>query len=345
MLLLNECLLFVQPIKPTQVEYNGIKYWKYESVDSMNNTPLKFYYLYDSSGTYLGWQYEFPEDGKWINFYKEDSSKVASIFEIRDGLLNGKSIQYNLEGNKLSEYDFFEREENGFVRYWNKAGILTLEHEYKIKDFGHFKSSVRIGEWKDWDQNGNLIKVQHFTDNEPDGRQLVFYRNGKIKIEEFYKNGLRDSLKTLYHPNGQIKARLEYKNGSFVSNNPHQEFHPNGEISGMGDLEEGRKIGKWVYLHENGLKESEGEYGMYTYQHEHGDFYFSVKIGLWKYWYNTGRMKAEGEYEGQEIEDMDFGSDAQSAKGLRKDNWQYFNKKGKAIPSAEFEEQESISDY
>lgn len=344
-LLLNGYLLFAQPLKPTQIEYKGIKYWKYESVDSANNTPFKFYYMYDSSGTYLGWQYEFPKDGKWINFYKEDSSKVASIFEIKEGLLNGKSIQYYLDGNKESEYGFFDREENGFVRYWNKAGILTLEHEYKIKDYGHFKSSSRVGEWKDWDENGNLIKIQHFTGNEPDGTQLVFYSDGNVKLEEFYKNGLRDSLVTIYYPNGQIKTRVEYKNGNFVPNNPHREFHPNGKISGIGNLEDGRKIEKWTYFYENGLKESEGEYGTYTYHHDHGDFYFSVKKGLWKNWYSTGNIKAEGQYDGEEIEDMNFGSDAQSAKALRKSDWQYFNKKGMKISLSEFEKQERINDY
>lgn len=346
LLLLNEGLtLAQQPMKPIQVEYKGVKYWKYESVDTMNNRPFKFYYMYDSIGTYLGWQYEFPEDGKWINFYKEDSTKVASIFEIRNGLLNGKSTQYYLDGSKESEYDFSDGEENGFVRYWNKSGLLTLEHEYKIKDFGHFKSSVRVGEWRDWDESGNLTRVQHFADNELDGTQLVFYGDGKVEIEEFYKNGLRDSLITRYHSNGQIKSRIEYKNGDFIPNNPHQEFHPNGKVSGIGNLEEGRKSGKWTYFHENGLKESEGEYGTYTYEHEHGDLYFSVKKGIWKYWYDTGNIKAEGEYDGEVIDDMNFGSDAQSAKALRKSVWQYFNKEGMIISLSEFEKQESINDY
>lgn len=344
-LLLNGYFLLAQSSKPVQIEYKGIKYWKYESVDSMNNTPFKFYYMYDSSGQYLGWQYEFPKDGKWINFYKEDSSKVVSIFEIKNGLINGKSVQYHLDGSKESEYEFFDRERNGFVRYWNKAGILTLEQEYQIKDYGDFKSSARVGEWRNWDNNGNLTKIQHFIDNEPSGVQLVYYSNGQIEIEEFYKNGLRDSLLTVYHPNGQVKTRIEYKNGKFVTNNPNREFHPNGKVSGVGNLEEGRKIGKWTYFHENGIKESEGEYGKYTYHHEHGDFYFSVKIGMWKYWYDTGKLKAEGNYEGVEIEDMTFGSDAQMAIATRKSDWKYFDKKGVKITLKDFEKQEIINDY
>lgn len=344
-LILNGYLTLAQPLKPAQVEYKGVKYWKYESVDTLNNTPFKFYYLYDSNGTYHGWQYEFPKDGKWINFYKEDSSKVASIFEINNGLLHGKSVQYRFDGSKESEYDFFEREQNGFVRYWNKAGILTLEYEFKFKDYGGFKSSERVGVWRNWDDNGNLKKVENFTDNELDGTQLLLFSDGKVEVEAFYKSGLRDSLMTIYYPNGQIKTRLEFKNGNFVHNNPHREFHPNGKISGIGNLEEGRKIGKWTYFYENGMKESEGDYGTYTYQHEHGDFYFSIKIGIWKYWYNTGNKKAEGKYDGQVIEEMNFSKDAQTAKALRKGNWQYFNPKGDTISLSEFEKQESINDY
>jgi antitoxin component YwqK of YwqJK toxin-antitoxin module len=341
----NEWSLLSQPVEPMQIEYFGVKYWKYESVDTMNNTPFKFYYMYDLNGQYLGWQYEFPKDGKWINFYKEDSLKVASIFEIKNALLSGKSVQYYIEGNKQSEYDFLEREQNGFVRYWNKAGTLTLEHEYEIKDFGHFKSAVRVGVWKEWDENGKLIKLQNFTDNELNGVQLEYHENGKIKVEEFYKNGLRDSLLTVYHSNGQIKARTEYQNGVFVPHNPHREFYQSGRISGSGDLTEGRKIGIWAYFYENGNKESEGNYGTYTYNHEHGDFYFSVKIGFWRYWYESGKIKAEGRYEGEEIEDMTFSSDAQAAKAIRKSDWRYFDANGKETTLSNFEKEESINDY
>ena len=134
--------LAAQPVEPIQVEWNEKLYWKYESVDQHNNTPFKFNYQYDSAGQYLYWKYEFTRDGDWISFYKEDSTKVASIFHVKDSLLNGLSTQFYLSGKIQSEFEFYNRENNGFVRYWNEAGKLTLEHQYEYRDYGHYQLSL-----------------------------------------------------------------------------------------------------------------------------------------------------------------------------------------------------------
>ncbi|WP_109436991.1 toxin-antitoxin system YwqK family antitoxin [Aquimarina sp. AU119] len=164
------------------ISFNGEDYWKYESVDIDNNTPFAF----PPSG--YG---QFPEDGKWISYFEEDASKVASIFEVKNGKLDGKSIQFRLDGSKLSEYNFLKGEQNGYERYWNKKGILVIEYQYEYKDYEHFESSIRIGEWKDWNDNGKLIRIRNFLDNKLHGKQLEFFNDGKIKKEEFYEKGIK----------------------------------------------------------------------------------------------------------------------------------------------------------
>lgn len=325
-----------QPVEPIQVEWNGKKYWKYESVDQENNTPYKFNYQYDSSGQYLGWIYEFPRDGEWINFFKEDSTKVASIFNVRDSILNGKSIQYHLSGKVHSEYEFYNRRQVGYVRYWNKEGILAIEHQYKYKDYGYFQSSVRVGEWRDWDDEGNLIRVNRFQDNELHGKQLEFYENGQIKVEEFFDNGERDSILTEYHPNGQIFRQIKYRKGEIIENNPTFEYHPNGQVSGKGNLNQGRKEGLWRYFYDNGEKESEGKYGTYVYPHEHGDIYFYHKQGVWEYWFPNGKLKAIGTYDDSQIQDLNLEDDWQIGLGVRKEDWKYYDEQGVEISHKEF---------
>ncbi|MBK7243873.1 MAG: hypothetical protein IPH98_08435 [Saprospiraceae bacterium] len=329
--------LVAQPVEPIQVEWNGKLYWKYESVDKHNNTPFKFNYQYDSTGQYLGWILEFPREGEWINFYREDSIKVASIFHIKDSLLNGRSTQFHFSGRKQSEYEFYNREENGYVRYWNEEGILTLEHQYEYKDYGHFQSSIRVGEWRDWDDQGKLIRVNNFDNDELHGKQIEFYETGQVKIEEFYINGQRDSTLTEYHSNGQIFKQVRYRKGEFIEKNPNIEYHPNGKKRGKGNLEEGRKIGTWTYYYENGQKESEGKYGIYTYEREHGDLYFYHKQGMWKYYYPNGTLKAYGTYDNIQIQDIDFGDIPQKGLGIRKDDWRYFDENGEAISFQEFD--------
>ncbi|MCK8523489.1 hypothetical protein M0D21_18040 [Aquimarina sp. D1M17] len=168
-----------------QTTYNDENYWKYESVDSLNNTPFKF------PTDLLSRDGKFAKDGKWISFFEEDSSKVASIFEVKNGKLNGKSTQFYFNGGKQSEYEFLDGEQNGYERYWNKKGILVLEYQHKYKDYLNFQSSVRNGEWKDWNDNGTLIRIRNFQDDELHGRQLKFLENGQLEKEEFYIKGVK----------------------------------------------------------------------------------------------------------------------------------------------------------
>lgn len=338
--------LCAQAKEPVQVSFEGKKYWQFESVDTFNNTPFKFYYMYDKKGKCLGWVYEFPRDGEWINFYKEDSGKVASKFTVKDSLLNGRSTQYRFDGTKESEYDFTRRLEDGFVRYWNRKGVLTLEHFYELYTFQDgYEDSRRAGEWRSWYSDGKIRKVEHFSENEPDGIQVEYYDNGQVMREEFYIKGERDSFLTLLHPNGRIQSRTQYKAGKFVTNNPHQEFHPNGNLSGTGDLEDAQKTGKWTYFYENTRKESEGEYGTYIYHHEHGDFPMSHKAGHWIYWYENGQIKAAGDYATEEIDYFDFSVSIDKASAKRLANWKFYNTKGEEISQEAFEKTEKIDDY
>lgn len=322
-----------QAVDPVQVEWNGQLYWKYIYVDQYNNTPYVYNYLYDSLGNYLGRLDYFPKDGAWIGFFQEDSSKVASIFHIKHGALNGKSTQYHLNGQIQSEYQFRNRVEDGYVRYWNDKGILTLEHQFQYKDFGHFKASIGVGEWKDWDDDGQLIWSRHYQEGELHGRHLEFYPNGQIKVVQFFKLGEKDSTYTSYHSNGQVFKQLRYKDGVFIEDNPSYEYHPNGKISGTGNLIQNLKDGPWKYFYDNGALESEGKYGTYIYPHEHGDMFYQHKQGLWTYWYPNGKIKATGTYDETQVQTLEIGVEAI---GLRKDDWKYFDEQGVEITLEEF---------
>ncbi|WP_106792739.1 toxin-antitoxin system YwqK family antitoxin [Aquimarina sp. Aq78] len=326
-LIFTSLSLIAQKNQIQQISFNGENYWKYESVDIHNNTPYKF----PPSG--YG---QFPKDGRWISCFEEDTTKVASIFEVRNGKLDGKSIQFRLDESKESEYDFLKGEQNGYERFWNKKGVLVFESQHQYKNFVNFESSVRIGELKKWNDNGKLVKIQRFLDDEPNGRQLEIYENGQIKKEEFYINGKKDSTITKFHSNGQIEKQIKYTQGRFVEENPNVEYHSNGNVAGKGDLKAGQKTGKWIYYYNDGAKESEGKYETYIFNYHNENTYFYHKKGLWNYWYTNGRLKAKGIYGSPKIEDLEFNDQYQNTKGVRKDSWKYFDDNGTEISLKKF---------
>jgi antitoxin component YwqK of YwqJK toxin-antitoxin module len=336
-LLLFQLSSFSQAVDPIQIAYHGEWYWKYEDVDTFNNMPFKWYYKRDSEGEYLGKSQRFPRDGKWIGFFEEDTSKVASVFEVKDSLLHGKLIQYYFNGQKDCEYSFFKGEEHGVVKYWSKKGILGLEYQFRYKDFGHFQMGVKVGQQKTWDNQGNLSSIENYNqEGDHHGVQLEYYENGQIKKEKFYRNGKRDSTLSFFHPNGQLQSSMRYKEGLFIPENPYYEYHANGQIAGVGDRKDSRKEGKWTYYYENGVKKSEGSYQTYIFDHDHGPIYFYGKSGFWEYWYSNGNLMASGSYNSEKMDTWDFDSRPEIAIPLRKSDWLFYDPRGNVISQADF---------
>lgn len=322
-----------QPVDPVQIDWHGKEYWKYQSVDQHNNTPFKLNYQYDSAGQYLGWIYEFPRDGEWISFFKEDSKKVASIFNVKDSILNGKLIQYYLSGAVHGEHEYEDGNKIGFVRYWNENGILISEDQY---GYGENKQIIKeIGQWKRWNDKGDLKQIINYKEGKLDGVQLEYHENGQIKVEKFYIQGIQDGNQTIFYPNGRISKRRKYIRGKFIEENPYKDFHENGVISGTGNIENGLEKGKWIYYYKSGLKKSEGKYRIHIYPHEHGNLYYSIKEGDWTYWYETGKIKARGSYTEGIIGDILSGQEP-NLLSLKSGGWIFYDEKGKEIPYEEF---------
>lgn len=325
---------FSQVAEPTKVVYNDVEYWKYDSVDEANNTPYTFYFMYDIKGQYLGWKYEFPKDGFWISFYKEDSTKVASIFEVNRGLKNGISTQFFLNGKKASEFLFRDNEEIGFVRYWNELGILESE-------CFHNDNHKLEGECKKWNEEGILIESYNYKNGLLNGKQSDFHENGNIKSEEFYLNGKENGIFRFYYPNGQLYKKMIFENGVCVDENVSFEYNTNGTIRAKGSLKNEKKHGYWKYYYENGNIQGEGNYGIFLLPHSHGYELHIVKVGKWKYYYPNGILKSKGSYF-SEKETNKLNSDKGSMLdySVKKNNWIYFDEKGNKIDFLQTENNE-----
>lgn len=323
-----------------QVLYKDKLYWLYPPVDTgLNNTPYKYWFRYDLNDNYLGWKKEFPKDGDWINFFKLDTTKVASIFRVENGLLTGKSTQYSFGGRLESEVEFLRGEPNGFTRYWNDSGLLVLEKQYKLVDYGHFLAPVLIGQSKSWNNDGSLYEIKNFNnEGELDGVHLIYHDNGNIRLEEFFKKGEQDSTQTYLHDNAQIKSQQRFENGLFIPDSVSYEYHPNGKVAATGKLPNRRKLGNWKFYYDNGQLRAEGEFGTYTFQHDHGDIFMPIKIGIWKYYYSSGELMASGSYLDEIIFEVSESDNFETKTYQeKKDDWLFYDANGNAISLEAFE--------
>ena len=65
-----------------------------------------------------------------------------------------------------------------------------------IKDEITFKNGMKNGEFRYWDDKGQLLKEGHYLNDSLDGFIKEWYHNGNIKLEVHYKNGKMHGLRT-----------------------------------------------------------------------------------------------------------------------------------------------------
>jgi antitoxin component YwqK of YwqJK toxin-antitoxin module len=224
----------------------------------------------------------------------EVSDKIDKYGNFND--LTGRS------GIKTSYYDTGEKEwvqeyvngvKNGFIRRYNKAGILiqsgTQKNGYVTGFYEWFYNDGKLWYTNNYDQygkktkeekvyntKGQLIYVYTFSNGKKNGLYNIFFETGNLWGEGNYDNDKLNGKYTVYYPNGKIKETYIY------SNKPSYDTKTPSFIEGL----------KTSYYN-NGIKSSEENYikgkkqGIQKYYHENGN------IKRWEH------LNAEGKYYGQ----------------------------------------------
>lgn len=189
-----------------------------------------------------------------------------------------------------------------------KQGKWSKRHKNgKVRYEGEFSNDKEIGEFKFYDNNGNLVSIR--TYETPGGKALcemynfmgflhakgdlvnrkkegewIFYVNrGQDTVSiEHYNNGLLQDTLITYFSNGQIASRVNYDKG--VKKGSYSEFYKNGQIEQKGFYVNGELNGEVVIWYTTGQIKRKGSYN-------NGD-----KIGKWITYDPDGRVREVIDY-------------------------------------------------
>jgi antitoxin component YwqK of YwqJK toxin-antitoxin module len=100
--------------------------WKYEAKTHFDNNLNGFYKLYHFNGNI-----------KWI-------------IPIKNGRMHGESLFYYENGNILSKSQYVDGEVYG--------ESITYHVNGKVSQFAYYYKSIPVGNWKDYDTLGILVK-------------------------------------------------------------------------------------------------------------------------------------------------------------------------------------------
>ena len=185
-------------------------------------------------------------------------------------------------GNKILEYSMSNGEKNGRYKEWNQEGVL-------IKD-GFYKTELMNGKWKFYYNNGNkLVEGSYLKGDGTNLDPTNIPINGRVGKWDYYYDGEEKKQETIYYEDD--------KNFSGTR------WYENGQMSSSGNFKENRQDGLWTFWYENGQMLSKGQWllgnrdGSYTRWYENGqkkeerNYKDGKKDGLHITWNDIGQIK------------------------------------------------------
>ncbi len=160
------------------------------------------------------------------------------------------------------------------------------------------------GTAKSFYKNGAVKNDITFAEGLKEGNYKVFYESGKIKSVKLYKQNKLEGEVIVWYETGQFERKVMFssdkKNGLF------QSWYENGQIKSKGLYINNKKTGIHTGWYDNGNKESEGNFvddsedGTHSAWYENGQLasqiiYKAGEKGDMKYWTKEGKLMTADE--------------------------------------------------
>jgi len=246
-----------------------------------------------------GKEFDMKFSGECKTYYP--GNKVKEIFFLQNGIINGEFKSYYENENLKEQIQYQTGEQTGEREEFYESGVKKysvrkdtarklFEHSWyyengKAKKLEHkqFDKDERIGEYKEWYENGQLSETGTYISNhERDGEWLEFYEDGSKKVE------------------------AEFKNGNFLLNN---HWSKNGDQT----LKNGTGLYVYEYtMFENKVERNEQEYKNYKRHGQQRSYTNNIltlyqemengeEHGFTRTYYRNGKIKEEKFYKNGEV--------------------------------------------
>lgn len=154
----------------------------------------------------------FPYGEGHIDFWATHPERVQDSIiihegEMRDRLIQGLWRSYYTTGNIKSAVTYDDGKVDGTAIFYYDDEPHTVRAEVEFDD------DQLDGDYKEFYSNGRLKAQLIADDGLFDGDAIYYYRNGQVKIEGRYKNGLRHGKWKHYTKAGELLTKENWRNG------------------------------------------------------------------------------------------------------------------------------------
>jgi antitoxin component YwqK of YwqJK toxin-antitoxin module len=194
-------------------------------------------------------------------------------------------------------------DENG-----NKTGPWVAKWKNgEIKYEGVFKNGHPVGEFKRYSDRGKLMAVMNYSEDGSTASAHLYRPNKKVLASGVYVNQKKDSLWRFYDTEGKLFLEEHYKNG--IQHGPSKEYYPNGNVHFKRNYENGKIVGEYKEYYTNGALRSKKTYvqgipeGNLVIYHQNGVYKVigkykrGIKNGNWRFYDERAKIVKEENYE------------------------------------------------
>ncbi|SEL43773.1 Antitoxin component YwqK of the YwqJK toxin-antitoxin module [Aquimarina amphilecti] len=223
---------------------------------------------------------------------KKNTNENVKI-SVTDTIKIEKFKNYYASGNLKSEGQLINKEKTGeWISYYENGeqesirnykndlldGYQKIDYSQVLYMEGSYKEGIKIGEWKSYFKKNKKLKYLRHFDNK--GRATGEWKN--------------------YYDSGELINIENYSNGS--QNGKQVEYFKNGNISKVGEKQNGKENGVWKYYYDNGTLRCEREFkngvdhGKYVEYFKNSKIYKIgakqnfKKVGTWKTYDKQGDL-------------------------------------------------------
>jgi len=168
----------------------------------------KFYY----QGGKIEQTGKFSKSGKLEGIWKwyYENGQLQREENYRAGVKDGVSTTYDETGKVIEEGEFVDGNEDGV--WFEQIGDTYMK--------GTYRDGLRNGMWSYYYLNNNESRTDslcyfhgNFIDDNPDGKHVYYYENGKVKTEGNYVMGKKEKDWYLYNEDGSLFLIITYRTG------------------------------------------------------------------------------------------------------------------------------------
>ncbi len=294
--------------------------------------------------------------GLWKTFYP--NGMIKEEFSYRHGKLDGYYKQYDRDGNLESIRKYIEDE---LIKDSDELVEYEIRRDYypdmRVKIEGSYRDGVADGVRKEFNPDGTL-RIVYIIDmgrligsgildeqGKKQGFWKEYFKEGGMKSEGNYKDGVRTGEWIFYFPTGRIEQK-GFFNEKGREHGKWTWYYADGTLRREESCTNGLKNGEMVEYNEQGKPIARGIYvddeedGEWYYQEEgyrqEGTYIMGERDGEWRHYYPDNILSFNGKYidgypDGRHVHYNPDGSvktEGNYIMGIRHGTWHYYNDEG-----------------